>query len=124
LKRSFTMLPKRLAPATNSCSNADKQFCTTSEEQTLFATDIAREIVGSEHVDDKMQPVMGAEDFAFMLRKVPGCYVFLGSGRQDEATPRQLHNPHYDFNDGVIADGVRYWVRLAERYLLQSPSKS
>ena len=95
-----------------------------SEEQTLFAADVARELVGSEHVDAKMQPVMGAEDFAFMLGKAPGCYVFLGSGRHDEAKPRQLHNPHYDFNDDVIADGVRYWVALAERYLPQAAAKS
>jgi amidohydrolase len=91
-----------------------------SEQQTLFAADVAREIVGAEHVDADMQPVMGAEDFAFMLRQVPGCYVFLGSGRQDEATPRQLHNPHYDFNDDIIPNGVSYWVTLAERYLLQA----
>lgn len=94
-----------------------------SEEQTLFAADVAREIVGSEHVDARMQPVMGAEDFAFMLRKIHGCYVFLGSGRQDEATPRQLHNSHYDFNDNVMPNGVRYWVTLAERYLLKHPPK-
>jgi hippurate hydrolase len=41
----------------------------------------------------------------------------LGSGRAGEATPRQLHNPHYDFNDEIIPTGIRYWVALAERYL-------
>jgi metal-dependent amidase/aminoacylase/carboxypeptidase family protein len=48
-----------------------------SEEQTLFAADVAREIVGSEHVDARMQPVMGAEDFAFMLRKSMAAMCFL-----------------------------------------------
>ena len=52
-----------------------------------------------------------------MLGKVPGCYVMLGSARQGEAEPRQLHNPHYDFNDELIPHGVRYWATLAERYL-------
>ena len=63
------------------------------------------------------RPIMGAEDFAFMLGCVPGCYVLLGAAKEGEAAPRQLHNSHYDFNDDIIPAGVRYWATLAERYL-------
>jgi len=86
-------------------------------EETEFATSVAQEVSGADKVAATMQPVMGAEDFAFMLGKVPGCYVFLGSAREGEATPRQLHNPGYDFNDEVLPVGIRYWATLAERYL-------
>jgi amidohydrolase len=84
-------------------------------EETEFAASVAREV--SPKVDTTMQPVMGAEDFAFMLGSVPGCYVFLGSRSESEAEPRQLHNPHYDFNDEILPVGIRYWATLAERYL-------
>ncbi|HVW55786.1 MAG TPA: M20 aminoacylase family protein [Rhizobiaceae bacterium] len=94
-----------------------------ADKETLFAGAVAREIVGAENVETNMQPMMGAEDFAFMLKSIPGSYLFLGSGRTGEATPRQLHNPYYDFNDEIIPTGIRYWVALAERYLQEAGSK-
>ena len=79
-------------------------------------TDIAlaamRAVAGPENVRDDLKPVMGAEDFAFVLRKVPGAYVFVGNG--DSA---MLHNPRYDFSDAAIPYGVAYWVELAKRVL-------
>lgn len=92
-------------------------------EETEFATSVAEEVAGADKVSAAMQPVMGAEDFAFMLGKVPGCYVFLGSAREGEATPRQLHNPAYDFNDEALPVGIRYWATLAERYLSQASAR-
>lgn len=93
-----------------------------TEKETQFAAAVASELVGAENVETSMQPMMGAEDFAFMLSAVPGSYLFLGSGHEGEATPRQLHNPHYDFNDEIIPTGIRYWVTLAERYLGKAAS--
>jgi hippurate hydrolase len=55
---------------------------------------------------------MGSEDFSFMLREVPGSYIFIGNG---DSAP--LHHPKYDFNDGVIPYGVAYWSELARRVL-------
>ena len=90
-------------------------------EETELAAGVAREVSGA--VNATMQPVMGAEDFAFMLGAAPGCYVFLGSRHEGEATPRQLHNPRYDFNDEVLPVGIRYWATLAERYLGEAAPK-
>ncbi|MEX0407840.1 amidohydrolase [Aquibium sp. LZ166] len=94
-----------------------------TENETQFAAAVAREVAGGDAVETGMQPIMGAEDFAFMLGSVPGCYVLLGAAREGEATPRQLHNPGYDFNDEIIPTGVRYWATLAERYLEQAGSR-
>lgn len=91
--------------------------------ETRFAASVAEEVVGEKLVDDDMQPIMGAEDFAFMLGSVPGSYVFLGSAREGEAAPRPLHTAQYDFNDDIIATGVRYWTTLAERYLAETPGR-
>lgn len=63
----------------------------------------------------ELPPSMGAEDFAYMARVVPACYVWLGNGPGEGGC--MLHSPHYDFNDEIIATGIRYWVRLAERAL-------
>jgi hippurate hydrolase len=82
------------------------------ERETEFASAVAREIAGTNKVNTDMPPVMGAEDFAFMLQERPGAFIFVGNG--DSAG---LHHPAYDFNDEVIPVGTSYWVRLAETAL-------
>lgn len=78
-------------------------------EQTRFAADVARSVVGADKVDDDHPPLMGAEDFSYMLNERPGCYIFLGNGD----TPA-CHHPAYDFNDAAIPVGVAYWTRIVE----------
>lgn len=78
--------------------------------QVAFAAEVASEIVGDDRVDTDVPPLMGGEDFAYMLEKRPGAMVFLGNGNT-----AGLHNPAYDFNDEAITAGCSYWVRLVER---------
>jgi amidohydrolase len=80
--------------------------------QAAFAADIAAQVVGSERVDNDVAPVMGAEDFSFMLQARPGAFIFVGNG--DSAG---LHHPAYDFNDEAIPIGTSYWVKLVETAL-------
>jgi amidohydrolase len=80
--------------------------------QAAFAVTVASDIVGSDRVEDNIAPVMGAEDFSFMLEERPGAFIFVGNG--DSAG---LHNPAYDFNDEIIPIGTSYWVRLVETAL-------
>jgi hippurate hydrolase len=75
-------------------------------------------VVGRERVDEHAAPVMGAEDFSFMLEARPGAFIFVGNG--DSAG---LHHPAYDFNDEVIPIGTSYWVRLVETALAQQGSE-
>jgi amidohydrolase len=81
-------------------------------EQAVFAGNVAAEIAGDPHVHRAIQPLMGGEDFSYMLEARPGAFIFIGNG--DSAN---LHHPAYDFNDEVIPHGVSYWVRLAEASL-------
>lgn len=83
--------------------------------ETEHAARAARAVVGESNVDTNPTPEMTSEDFSYMLQAKPGCYVWLGAGR-DDATPG-LHNPHFDFNDDVLAIGASYWVTLAEQQL-------
>ena len=57
-------------------------------------------------------PVMGADDFAEMLRRRPGAYVLIGNGES-----AGLHHPEYEFNDAVIPYGMSFIAELAERRL-------
>ena len=82
------------------------------ERETEFAVGVARDIVGEDAVTADIPPVMGAEDFSYMLEKRPGAFIFIGNG--DTAS---LHNSAYDFNDDAIPYGISYWVSLAERAL-------
>lgn len=72
----------------------------------------ARLTVGDERLLTHLKPSMGAEDFAYLSRAVPGCYVWLGNGSGEGGC--MLHSPHYDFNDAIIETGIRYWMRLVD----------
>lgn len=86
-------------------------------EETRLATEAATRVVGVENVLCDEPPVMGAEDFAWMLREVPGSYVWIGNGSDREGSGCMLHESRYDFNDRILAIGASYWVELAESYL-------
>ncbi|MEM9198785.1 MAG: M20 aminoacylase family protein [Pseudomonadota bacterium] len=77
--------------------------------QTEFAAKVAADVAGEASVETDVLPVMGGEDFSYMLEARPGAYVFLGQG--DTAG---VHHPEYDFNDEVIPVGSSLYVRLAE----------
>jgi len=79
------------------------------ERETAFAVSVAAQVAGRERVDAATAPVMGGEDFSFMLEARPGAFIFVGNG--DTAG---LHHPAYDFNDESIPIGVAYWAQLVE----------
>lgn len=73
---------------------------------------MAAGIVGDDKVIRDTPPVMGAEDFSFMLNARPGAFIFVGNG---DTAP--VHNPEYDFNDEIIPIGCSYWAKLVETRL-------
>lgn len=79
--------------------------------QTDLAIRIAREVAGDANVHET-PPLMGAEDFAYMLEARPGAFIFCGNG--DSAG---LHHPAYNFNDEAILYGTSYWIKLVENTL-------
>jgi len=80
-----------------------------SDAQPAFAADVASAISGGTQVNREVAPLMGAEDFSFMLNARPGAMIFLGNG--DTAG---VHHPAYDFNDEAIPAGCSYWAKLVE----------
>ena len=86
-----------------------------SENEANFCRKVAASVLGAANVQTNTLPSMGAEDFAYMLREKPGCYVWLGNGPGTGGCT--LHNPHYDFNDDALVAGVSYWVELVRQAL-------
>jgi hippurate hydrolase len=97
--------------------------------EAQFAAGVAEQVLGAGRVLRGMEPTMGGEDFAFMLRERPGAYLFLGNGSAagahrgagHGAGPCTLHNASYDFNDELLPIGASFWVRLAQRFLEDGP---
>jgi len=85
-----------------------------SEHEAGICAAVLEKLVGAKNIV-KPKPVMGSEDFSFMLEKKAGCYVFAGSGTAKNGAA--LHNPNYDFNDALLPLGAAYWVGLAEHIL-------
>ena len=79
------------------------------DEHTDIAARVAADVAGDGNVNTSAPPMMGAEDFAYMLEQRPGAFIFVGNG--DSAG---LHHPAYNFNDEAIVYGTSYWIKLVE----------
>lgn len=82
------------------------------QEQTEFASQVARDLLGESQVVAPLPAIAGSEDFAYFLQQRPGCFLRIGNG--DSA---MLHQAAYDFNDENLVVGAAYWSRLTEQYL-------
>jgi hippurate hydrolase len=76
-------------------------------ENTDYAVQVAQAVSG--HVDADTAPLMGAEDFSYMLLERPGAYIFLGNG--DTA---MVHHPAYNFDDNAIPFGSSWYAGMVE----------
>ena len=81
-------------------------------DQTLLAAEAAKAVAGGNGVTLDMPPILGGEDFSFMLNEVPGSMIFIGNGPS-----AGLHHPQYEFNDEVIGWGCSYWTTLVRQRL-------
>jgi hippurate hydrolase len=80
-----------------------------------FVGRTADELFGPGRYFVSPQPVMGSEDFSYVLEAVPGAFVFLGAcppGR-DPATAPYNHSPEAVFDDAVLPDGAALYASLA-----------
>ena len=78
-----------------------------AEENTIYAADVARAVAGQ--IETDTAPLMGAEDFSYLLNERPGAYIFLGNG--DTA---MVHHPAYNFDDNAIPFGSSWYAGMAE----------
>lgn len=81
-----------------------------------MASGVAAEILGEGNVNE-IDPVMGAEDFSFYLREIPGAFFFLGTGNADRQTDVPHHHPRFKVDDDVLSGGVALLAGVAWRFL-------
>ncbi|MBS0878168.1 MULTISPECIES: M20 aminoacylase family protein [unclassified Tatumella] len=88
------------------------------EEQKDYAVAAAQKVFGEENVDGNIPPMMVSEDFGAFIENVPGCFVFIGNGVEEQGKGfLPLHNAGYDFNDDILETGARYFAEIASSRL-------
>lgn len=85
--------------------------------QTARALAVAQRHFPAAQVNPSGPMLTGSEDFAFMLERVPGCYLFIGNGAGAQMGACMVHNPGYDFNDHILPIGAAYWIALVQDLL-------
>ena len=85
------------------------------DHETDRAAEAARRVVGRDNVNANQEPIMGSEDFSYMLESKPGAYILIGQG--DDTCVNPLHHSSYDFNDEILPIGAIYWATLVEQEL-------
>ncbi|VWB90935.1 Amidohydrolase [Burkholderia aenigmatica] len=119
LKERITALVHAQADSYGLCAVVDYvegyPVVTNSAAETELAIKVAKELVGDAQVTEQMAPLMGSEDFAYMLQACPGSFLRIGNGPTDGGNT--LHSATYDFNDENLVVGSAFWSRLVERYL-------
>jgi amidohydrolase len=85
-------------------------------EQARLAAGICTRLLGEGKVRRDMPPVMGAEDFSYMLLEKPGAYIKLGqaAGAKGRAP---VHTVQYDFNDDLLPIGASFFAGIVEQEL-------
>lgn len=83
------------------------------EYPVKIVSQAAKELLGKEKVDDNCEPWMASEDFGVFLEHVPGCFLFLGSGKSENIIENiPLHNSKYDYNDSILETGAEFFAEL------------
>ena len=85
-----------------------------SKKESIFASNVAKELVGEKNVQMDVEPSMGGEDFSYLLNEKPGSYLYIG--QRDADHKDYLHTTKYDFNDDLLPTGVNFWVNLVKSF--------
>jgi amidohydrolase len=90
-----------------------------ADEFAEFTIDVATELIGGDHVVRLPHPVMGAEDFSYVLNEIPGTMMFIGGTHPDRnlATAAPNHSNRVTFDEDAMPDGIALYSAMALRHL-------
>lgn len=88
-----------------------------------FARAVGGELLGEDALIDMAAPVMGAEDFSYVLQRVPGALVFLGA-RPAEGPAEPLHSNKMRIDEDALATGVALHAAVALRWLAAAQGRA
>jgi hippurate hydrolase len=120
IERSMARIIQSTAEAYGATARFDSRLlapATINDETAMTQSrTAATRVAGAQAVVEMADPLMGAEDFSYMLGVKPGAYILLGAQRPGAPNPG-LHHPAYDFNDQILTSGAQYWATLVEQQL-------
>jgi len=120
IERKIRHLAKSIAESYGATAEVEMHMVAPAtindEEAMTMARKAATAVAGSSAVVELAEPVMGAEDFSYMLGVKQGAYIMLGAKRPGPLNPN-LHHPAFDFNDAILSTGAAYWATLVEQQL-------
>ncbi|MGC2202005.1 MAG: M20 family metallopeptidase [Stellaceae bacterium] len=85
-----------------------------------FAREVAADLLGKENYIHRPAPIMGAEDFSYVLQRIPGCLMFLGvmpEGRHEHDHVAPCHSNRMILNEDCMAVGIAMHASVAHRFL-------
>jgi len=119
IENNMTRIVQNLAKAMGATATVDFRvtFVPTINDvaQAEFAADVCEQLVGVDNVNRSPNLIPASEDFSFMLREIPGCYLFIGNG--DVPGSCEVHNPGYDFNDDALPLGAGFFAQAVHAKL-------
>ena len=119
IKKRITEIAKFQAESYGMTASVDYERSYDATVNHTAETDFLREqaiaFAGAENVVDLDRPIMGSEDFTYMLQACPGSYFFIGTSSSPDT--KSLHHPGYDFNDDILPIGSGFWTHLTEAFL-------
>ncbi|XWS17365.1 hypothetical protein CRYUN_Cryun33cG0061100 [Craigia yunnanensis] len=83
---------------------------------------VSGEMLGIKNIIE-IQPIMGAEDFAFFSEAIPGLFFFLGMKNETQGPLQSGHSPYYRVNEDIFPYGAALHASLATTYLLENQPK-
>jgi hippurate hydrolase len=120
MQRAIVRLAKCTAESFGATAEVEMHMvapATVNDEAAMaLARKAATAVAGQAGVVEMADPIMGAEDFSYMLGVKQGAYIMLGANRPGQFNP-MLHHPCYDFNDQILSTGAAYWAALVEQQL-------
>jgi amidohydrolase len=102
---------KRLTPA-----------LVNNDSVTAQVQETARRVLSASHLSTEGYITMGAEDMAFMLEKVPGCFFFIGSNDKARHLDYGHHHPRFDFDEEALVRGAALMAAAAMDVLEERPA--
>jgi metal-dependent amidase/aminoacylase/carboxypeptidase family protein len=98
--------------------NLGSPLVINDDELTRFIAGAAAEVLGEDGVQLMPRPLLGGEDFAWYQRKIPGCFIRLGT-QSDAATGNYLHTSHFNIDEAALKVGVTVISWTLIKYLQQ-----
>lgn len=91
--------------------------CCNDKEMTALMRGAAAKVLGPENVRELAEPSMGADDFGFFSKTVPGCYYFVGVGNEEKGCTYPIHNPRFAADLDALPSAAAVYAQIVMDFL-------